>query len=290
MNKPKRTWLSLLLSMALCFTLCFGSSGFAQAASYDQTKAAFTKCGDYLYNENDAPRFGSIGGEWIIYGLGHAGHAMSDSYLAAYRKSVEKALEEGYRGAKGIFHDKKFTEYSRVIVAMSAVGMDATDVDGYDLTAPLADFVNVKWQGMNGPIWALIALEKADIALFVRPYFHAGRRQLCGALRRQLIHLVQLAVYPANAEVLLREIQITEPFRNVRIRRRKHADPTVVPAGFRIAKIQTEIGVGVLIEQVAFFFAARGPLYLAKHVALKRVSPVRALAAAVISYGHYPSF
>ena len=159
MNKPKRTWLSLLLSMALCFTLCFGSSGFAQAASYDQTKDAFIKCGDYLYNENEAPRFGSIGGEWIIYGLGHAGYAMRDSYLAAYRKSVEQALEEGYRGAKGIFHDKKFTEYSRVIVAMSAVGMDATDVDGYDLTAPLADFVNVKWQGMNGPIWALIALD-----------------------------------------------------------------------------------------------------------------------------------
>ena len=158
MNKPKRTWLSLLLSMALCFTLCFGSSGFAQAASYDQTKDAFIKCGDYLYNENEAPRFGSIGGEWIIYGLGHAGYAMRDAYLAAYRKSVEQALEEGYRGAKGIFHDKKFTEYSRVIVAMSAVGMDATDVDGYDLTAPLADFVNVKWQGRNGPIWALIAL------------------------------------------------------------------------------------------------------------------------------------
>ena len=88
MNKPKRTWLSLLLSMALCFTLCFGSSGFAQAASYDQTKTAFTKCGDYLYNENEAPRFGSIGGEWIIYGLGHAGYAMSDAYLAAYRKSL----------------------------------------------------------------------------------------------------------------------------------------------------------------------------------------------------------
>ena len=159
MNKPKKKWLSLLLTLAIGFSMILGSSGVAQAASYDQTKDAFIKCGDYLYNENEAPRFGSIGGEWIIYGLGHAGYAMRDSYLAAYRKSVEKALEEGYRGAKGIFHDKKFTEYSRVIVAMSAVGMDATDVDGYDLTAPLADFVNVKWQGMNGPIWALIALD-----------------------------------------------------------------------------------------------------------------------------------
>ena len=62
---------------------------------------------------------------------------MSDAYLAAYRASVEKALEEGFRGTKGILHDKKFTEYERVIVAMSAVGMDAANVGGYDLTAPL---------------------------------------------------------------------------------------------------------------------------------------------------------
>ena len=162
MNKPKKTWLSLLLIFAVSFTMAFGSVGFVQAASYDKTKTAFETCGDYLYNENEAPSFGSIGGEWIIYGLGHAGYAMRDAYLAAYRKSVEKALEEGYRGVKGIFHDKKFTDYSRVIVAMSAVGMDATNVDGYDLTAPLADFVNVKWQGMNGPIWALIALDSGN--------------------------------------------------------------------------------------------------------------------------------
>ena len=162
MRKRKTKWLSLLLIFAVSLTTVFGSTGFAQAASYDQTKAAFIKCGDYLYNENEAPCFGSIGGEWIIYALGHAGYAMSDAYLAAYRKSVENALEEGYRGTKGIFHDKKFTEYFRVIVAMSAVGMDATNVDSYDLTAPLADFVNVKWQGMNGPIWALIALDSGN--------------------------------------------------------------------------------------------------------------------------------
>ena len=165
MRKRKTKWRSLLLILAVSFTMAFGSMGFAQAASYDQTKTAFATCGDYLYNENEAPRFGSIGGEWLIYGLGHAGYAMSDAYLAAYRKSVEQALEEGYRGAKGIFHDKKFTEYSRVIVAMSAVGMDATNVSGYDLTAPLADFVNVKWQGMNGPIWALIALDSGNYAV-----------------------------------------------------------------------------------------------------------------------------
>ncbi len=173
MTKTKKKCLSLLLSFAVGFTMIFGSAGFAQAASYSKVKAAFEKCGDYLYNEvteeaggteNDsgAPSYGSVGGEWLIYGLGHAGYKISEKYLASYKQSVLDALKEGFRGTAGILHDKKFTEYSRVIVALSAVGIDATNFEGYDLTAPLADFVNVKWQGMNGPIWALIALDSGD--------------------------------------------------------------------------------------------------------------------------------
>ncbi len=173
MRKGSKKILSMLLMLAVSFTMVFGSTGFAQAASYSKTKAAFEKCGDYLYNEitqnadgtdNDegVASYGSIGGEWLIYGFGHAGYKISDKYLASYKQSVLDALKEGFRGTTGILHDKKFTDYSRVIVALSAEGIDASKFEGYDLTAPLADFVNVKWQGMNGPIWALIALDSGD--------------------------------------------------------------------------------------------------------------------------------
>ena len=63
MNKSRKKWLSLLLIFAVSFTMVVGSTRFAQAASYDKTKVAFEKCGNYLYNENEAPNFGSIGGE-----------------------------------------------------------------------------------------------------------------------------------------------------------------------------------------------------------------------------------
>ena len=162
MRKKSKKILSLVLTLAVSFTMVFGSAGFAQAASYSKTKAAFEKCGDYLYNEEGVASYGSIGGEWLIYGFGHAGYKISDKYLASYKQSVLNALKEGYRGTTGILHDKKFTDYSRVIVALSAVGIDASSFEGYDLTAPLADFVNVKWQGMNGPIWALIALDSGN--------------------------------------------------------------------------------------------------------------------------------
>ncbi len=162
MKTKSKKILSLVLTLAVSVTMVFGSAGFAQAASYSKTKAAFEKCGDYIYNTVTNPVVGSIGGEWVLYGLGHAGYAMSDEYVKDYRETLIAALDEGYRGQKGILHDKKFTEYERVIVACSALGIDATNVGGYNLVEALADFPNVKWLGINSVIWALIALDSGN--------------------------------------------------------------------------------------------------------------------------------
>ena len=58
-----------------------------------------------------------------------------------------------------MLHEKKYTEYSRVILALTALGEDVTDVGGYNLLKPLSDYDQTIWQGINGPIWALIALD-----------------------------------------------------------------------------------------------------------------------------------
>ena len=154
MNKTKRKSLSLLLSFAVGFTMIFGSAGFAQAASYDKTKAIFEKCGDYIYTTVKEPTVGTLGGEWVMYGLSHAGYAMSDNYRDTYLANVEKELKE----KDGILHAKAFTQYSRVIIGVTSAGADATNIAGYNIVEPLADFVNVKWLGMNSVMWALIAL------------------------------------------------------------------------------------------------------------------------------------
>ena len=60
MNKTKRTCLSLLLSFAVGFTMIFSSAGFAQAASYDKTKAIFEACGDYIYTTVKEPTVGRL--------------------------------------------------------------------------------------------------------------------------------------------------------------------------------------------------------------------------------------
>ena len=71
-------------------------------------------------------------------------------------------MEEYVENCNGVLHNKKYTEYSRVVVALTAIGADPTNVAGYDLLKPLGDFDKTIWQGINGPIWALIALDSGN--------------------------------------------------------------------------------------------------------------------------------
>ncbi len=92
-----------------------------------------------------------FGSEWLVIALARSGRDVPDSYY----DSVVKAVQE----ARGELGDKKFTEYSRTILALTAIGKDPTDVGGYDLLAKLADMDDVTYQGLNGAIFALIALD-----------------------------------------------------------------------------------------------------------------------------------
>ena len=156
--KNKITSLFLILTMALTMTLG-GGTGFAAAASQSKITEVFENCGDYIYETVTDPICGSTGGDWAMYGLAEAGYPMSDEYIAKYRQNVEAAVREGYRGVPGQLHDRKYTEYSRVIVAYAALGLDPTNIAGYNMVEKLADFDSVVWQGVNGPIWALRALD-----------------------------------------------------------------------------------------------------------------------------------
>lgn len=100
----------------------------------------------------------SIGGEWVILGLARSGVSISQEFYDNYYNNVEQEL----RIMSGKLHDKKYTEYSRVIIALTSIGKDPTNVAGYNLLLPLADYEKTVWQGINGAIWALIAFDSAN--------------------------------------------------------------------------------------------------------------------------------
>lgn len=107
-----------------------------------------------IYSQLEAdPGYGS---EWQVIAL------ISDGYeetpvMDEYYSNLEKYIKEH----DGVLSEKKFTEYARVILAVTAVWKDPYDVAGYDLVEKLEDVDKVEQQGINGPIWALMALDAA---------------------------------------------------------------------------------------------------------------------------------
>lgn len=120
--------------------------------------AAIKDTAAYIYKTVSSPQVGSIGGEWAVLGLARSGYDVPEEYYEKYYATVEAYV----KSLNGKLHDKKYTEYSRIIVALSSIGKDARNVGGYDLTKALGDYDKTIWQGMNGPLWALIALDSGD--------------------------------------------------------------------------------------------------------------------------------
>ncbi len=146
-----------LLSVFIVFTLLIGVAVPVYAADKSAIDVAVTDMAGYVYRTVKNPQVGSVGGEWALLGLARSGYNVPQSYYDAYYKTVEEYV----KACKGNLDDYKYAEYSRVILGLTAAGFDPRNVGGYDLTVPLGDFDKTVWQGINGPIFALIALDSA---------------------------------------------------------------------------------------------------------------------------------
>lgn len=115
---------------------------------------AINSTAKYMLNTYSELSFGTGAGEWTALCLSRAGVDVPDGYFKKYYENVANTVSE----KNGILHKTKYTEYSRAIIGLTSIGKDPRNVAGYDLTSYLSDFNNVKKQGLNGPIFALIAL------------------------------------------------------------------------------------------------------------------------------------
>ncbi|MCD1146809.1 S-layer homology domain-containing protein [Peptoniphilus sp. KCTC 25270] len=142
------------VSVFLALVLLLGVITPVQAASYNFGAEA-KKTESYLLQKVPNPGFGTLVGEWTVLSLARNEANFPANYLENYYQKVESVVKE----KQGVLHRAKYTEYSRVIVALNAIGKDPRNVGGHDLVAPLSSFSGVIKQGINGPIWALIALD-----------------------------------------------------------------------------------------------------------------------------------
>ena len=112
-----------------------------------------------------APAFGTGAGEWTVLSLARGEYFNKDNvYFTDYYNRIVETVNTTAASVdkNGALHNVKSTENSRVIMALSSIGKDATSVGDWNLITPFNDFTWIKKQGINGPIFALIALDTND--------------------------------------------------------------------------------------------------------------------------------
>ena len=147
-----------LFTILLTILLLVVSAIPVSASTQNQVDAAITLTAAYVLRRVQNPEVGTVGGEWAIIGLARSEHPVPSAYFERYLRTVERHL----RDQEGILHNRRITDYSRVVLALTAAGFDPRNVAGVDLTLPLGDFDRTIWQGINGPIFALLALDSLD--------------------------------------------------------------------------------------------------------------------------------
>lgn len=106
----------------------------------------------YILNKDTKPDYSSI---WNVIGLKRSGLYVPESYINLFYSNVIAYCEsKDWQITRA-----KYSDYSKLILALTAIGVDARNVMGHNLLAYLSDYENVSRQGNNGTIWALIALK-----------------------------------------------------------------------------------------------------------------------------------
>ena len=95
--------------------------------------------------------------EWEIIDLARYGYTNIPMYETYYASVEEKVKETG-----AIINKNKVTENERTILALTALGVDCTDVAGYNILEPLYDETFVTKQGVNGVVFGLLAIDAAN--------------------------------------------------------------------------------------------------------------------------------
>ena len=146
-------------------TLLLAEKQFAQLDSAPWWEL-YRKVGDSLeaLANKQTPVVDSVGGEWLVLGLVRSGRTVPDAYYENVRQYVAQHSNENEQ-----LHKAKASDNARVILALTALGKDVTNVDGHNLLMGLTDLAYVKNQGINGPIWALIALDTKQYEIPANP-------------------------------------------------------------------------------------------------------------------------
>ena len=138
----------------------YGTLLAAEKAYADILKKAAKELGDIYKTTGDyieklpGDELNAFGSEWYILGLARSGRKVYDDYYKAIEKYVSENIDEN-----GRLDEKRATDNAKLVLVLSALDKDVTDVGGHDLLKALSDMDYVTQQGLSGAIYALLAFD-----------------------------------------------------------------------------------------------------------------------------------
>ncbi|WP_042476300.1 S-layer homology domain-containing protein [Bacillus ndiopicus] len=116
------------------------------------TVQAYESVVKYYTSSSYEPTYGS---EWTILTLARGDHSAKH---ASFYEKYYRNLANHVKTTNGNI-DTQATDWARVIIALTAIGKDPTDVAGYNLVEKLEDISFATSPGINSTIYSLIALD-----------------------------------------------------------------------------------------------------------------------------------
>ncbi|MEK4628402.1 S-layer homology domain-containing protein [Solibacillus sp. FSL R7-0682] len=127
----------------------------------------------YILETVTAPSMGSTFGEWSVMDLlrgMYTGYDYINHIPANYFSDYLGRIEAYVDNKNGMLDRNKSTEWSRLTLALTALGYPITNVAGHDFVEYLSRSHSFSYrQGINGPIWEIIALDTGGYELYPDP-------------------------------------------------------------------------------------------------------------------------
>ncbi|MCL2699575.1 MAG: DUF4430 domain-containing protein, partial [Defluviitaleaceae bacterium] len=134
---------------------------FVPGAPTADAKTALTATLAYIAaKQNPVPSYGD---EWDVLTLARGGYNVPEWYYESYFETVKEVLVAEDTNKPG----NLATTNARLVLALTAIGVDARNVEGFNLVEPLTDAAFVTGGGLNAAASALLALDS-------RPYTSSG--------------------------------------------------------------------------------------------------------------------
>lgn len=146
----KKIFAAFLAVMLLAQTLFISVSAEENDADVTVDKA-ISETAQYIMNNSK--------GDWEVLALLRSNLTFENtSFVLEYYTGIQNKLKENNSPVLS-GSETQLTDNSKAILTLSSMGINCTNISGYNIVEPLANIENIKAQGINSAVYALLALD-----------------------------------------------------------------------------------------------------------------------------------